>query len=127
MMPTNRTKNCIGILRNALINRDVRPSLTDRAVRKRCTWLWSQPKYERKRNRAAMVPDQIVYFSVRSKLKSTVSSLPRDPAKWSPSPTETPVGNCETMTISMTDSPKKMTIICFTSVHVTACTPPIIV
>jgi len=40
---------------------DPRASSTDRAVRYRWTWLWSVPKYEQKRNSAAIVPDQKVY------------------------------------------------------------------
>ena len=74
-------KNCIGILRNALISKDVRPSLTDLAVRNLCTWLWSHPKYDKNRNNAAITPDQIVYCSERSKLVLTVSSLPSVPAR----------------------------------------------
>src|SRR4030095_1442675 len=68
--PVRRISACSGILKKALTNSDCRPSSTDFAVRYRCTWLWSHPKYDRKRNTLAERPDPIVYFCVRSKLKS---------------------------------------------------------
>ena len=56
----NRINTCIGILTNALISNDVRPCETDFAVRKRCTWLWSQPKYDSAKNIPPIKPDQSV-------------------------------------------------------------------
>ena len=43
-----------------LMNSDWRPSLTDLAVRYRCTWLWSHPKYESIRKSPPIMPDQNV-------------------------------------------------------------------
>ena len=58
--PTIRTSTCSGIFQYAVMNSDDRAWSSDRAVRYRCTWLWSHPKYDSIRNKPPMRPDQNV-------------------------------------------------------------------
>ena len=74
-----------------------------------------------------MVPDQKVYWLVRSKLKSNVRSRPVAAAMLKPSARPTPSGNPATAAVITANSPNTISPMIFTSVQVTACTPPNIV
>ncbi len=73
------------------------------------------------------MPDQKVYWLVRSKLKSNVCMRPVAPASFSASTTPTSSGSPSTSTTTAAIRPATISTICFTSVQVTACTPPNIV
>ena len=104
---------------------ELRASFTDRAVRYRCTWLWSVPKYDNIRNVPPMSPDQNVYVFFRLKVKSNTLSRPVAPARCNASLGDTGMRSSSTVTTAVIAT--TMSTICFTSAHVTACTPPIIV
>src|SRR5688572_142040 len=106
------------------MNSDRRASPSDRAVRYRCTWLWSAPKYEQNRNSAAIVPDQNVYWLVMSNEKSKLLRRPVAAATANPSPTLTPSGRPSSAATMMANKPPTMRVIVLTSVQVTAWTPP---
>ena len=101
---------------------ELRASSTERAVRYRCTWLWSVPKYESIRKVPPMSPDQTVYGSLSEKEKSKVRSRPAAPATASASSRGTGSRAISTTAIAITAV--TITTICFTSAQVTACTPP---
>jgi hypothetical protein len=69
-----------------------------------------------------MSPDQTVYVFVRLNEKSNVRSRPAAPAMASASPGATGMRTISTITIATTAV--TISTICFTSAHVTACTPP---
>ncbi len=72
-----------------------------------------------------MMPDQNVYWFVRLNVKSNVCRLPAAPAIRSAPNGDT--GSLMSSVITMARSAPTISTICFTSTHVTACTPPIIV
>jgi len=74
-----------------------------------------------------MVPDQKVYGLVRSNEKSKVRSRPVAAATPSPSVMLTPEGRPRIAAAITAKSPPTMRTMIFTSVHVTAWTPPNIV
>jgi hypothetical protein len=61
---------------------------------------------------------------VRSKEKSKVRVRPVAAAMANPSPTDTPAGKPSTAAATTASMPKTIRTMIFTSVHVTACTPP---
>ncbi len=107
------------------MSRELLACSTDFAVRKRCTWLWSVPKYESMRNVPPIMPVQNVYVSLRSNEKSNARRRPVEPAIRSAS--SGPIGMRTTSTIMMATSATMIRTICLTSAHATACTPPSIV
>jgi hypothetical protein len=74
-----------------------------------------------------MRPDQNVYVLFGSKLKSIAVRRPVAPAMCSASPNDTFDGRPITSVATAAKTAVMITTICFTSVHVTACTPPSIV
>src|SRR5213075_198388 len=104
---------------------ELRASSTDFAAKYRCTWLWSVPKYDNIKNVPPITPDQNVYVFVRLNEKSNTRNRPVAPAMCNASLGDTGICTSNvtvTATIAVTIS-----IICLTSTHVTAWTPPIIV
>ncbi len=78
------------------------------------------PKYEQNRNSAAIVPDQKVYWLVRSNEKSNIVMRPVDAAIASPSVTLTPSGSPRTAVPTMANSANTTSTMILTSVQVDA-------
>jgi hypothetical protein len=72
-----------------------------------------------------MIPDQKVYVLVRLNEKSNGRMRPAAPAMCSAAPGDTGMRSRSTVTIATIAT--TISAICFTSAHVTACTPPITV
>ena len=79
------------------------------------------------RNSPPSRPDQKVYVSVRSKVKSMACSRPVAPATCSTGSSDMSSGRPATRAATAAVTPTMITTICLTSAQVTACTPPSIV